>query len=725
MNHVNRRDFIKSTGVLLASTQLPSLRAASPIMSTSESNYDWIRNPRIVIAEGYNPPFYPSLDYDAGKAVGIVRELGADALRYPTAAYFAFFPTKSGYPVHPELRGDPMRETMEQCHRAGLKNVAYVPLNHPFMEAASKDPRYADWSKKSAEGEPMTTPHYGFTMYYEGCLNSPVRDVIKAMVREILTEYPTDVLFFDGPYQGMLNAKNYCHCKYCQAAYQQKFGRPVPSQKGKLNLEEEIRYTNWMAHDVAVGYLREIREMIRATRDVPVMFNNTSLLSKRQWRNHGIPFTDGFMFEAAETPEDKLFNMQLGQSTGKTIWTYVGTHTQYNREHLKNERVRGWFTYPVESEELLIDGATAVASGAGLIYWGVSRFFYQAKGPQSFVSGREVKTIFDFQKENDALLRSVRSRPQVGILVSTQTIDWYAGDHFVGSAYENCFHGAYKLLKANSYESEPFLDWQMSAQSLARYPMVYVPNAPCLSDAQCAMLADYVRNGGRLLATHLTSVADEYGRVRQNFGLADVLGASFVDPEPVEIPDLYVRLKSGGEVPQDPQVMRIKASGGEVWADTISRGHRRNMGPAIVKRALGKGSVIYIGSSLEAIYEETLMACLRPFFDALVSPWLASGRTYAVEYRSGVLPHFMASPNVSLLHLLANTGNKHKHLRAREEYLPVENVQARIRIPSGRSVRAVALMRARVDVPATVRDGWLEVTVPRLLIHEAIKVDWT
>ena len=44
--------------------------------------------------------------------------------------------------------------------------------------------------------------------------------------------------------------------------------------------------------------------MIRTTRDVPVLFNDTSLLSKREWRNRAIPVVDGFMFEAAETPED-------------------------------------------------------------------------------------------------------------------------------------------------------------------------------------------------------------------------------------------------------------------------------------------------------------------------------------------------------------------------------------------------------------------------------------
>jgi hypothetical protein len=169
--------------------------------------------------------------------------------------------------------------------------------------------------------------------------------------------------------------RNYCHCKYCVAAYQKRFGKPIPTQEEKLNRADEIEYTNWMANEVAIGFMREIREMIRSTRDVPVLYNNTSLLSRREWRNHAIPHLDGFMFEAAETPEDKLFNMQLGQSTGKVTWTYVGTHTRYNREHMKDDRVRGWSSAPVESQELLLDGATALASGVGLVYWGLSRFF--------------------------------------------------------------------------------------------------------------------------------------------------------------------------------------------------------------------------------------------------------------------------------------------------------------------------------------------------------------
>jgi len=454
-----------------------------------------------------------------------------------------------------------------------------------------------------------------------------------------------------------------------------------------------------------------------------VLFNDTSLLSRREWRNRAIPVVDGFMFEAAETPEDKLFNLQLGQSTGRVTWTYVGTHTQYNREHLKDERVRGWFSYPVESQELLLDGATAIAAGAGLVYWGLARFFYQPDGPLAYESGRYVKEIFDFQQKHEALLRSVRSRPQAGILVSAQTIDWYAGKHFVSKAYENGAHGAYQALKANGFEAEPFLDWQMSPEWLSRYEMVYAPNAACLSDAQCRMLAAWVRSGGKLLATHLTSVADEYGRVRKDYGLAELFGAEFVDPEPVEIPDLYLKLPTGEEIPQDPQILRFRARGGRVLAETIDRGHRAVLGPAIVQQDAGGGSVIYIGSSLEAVYEETRMKRLRSFLGALVTPWLAPRRSYEIDYQPGVMPHFMASRDVLLLHLLADTGNKNKHLRSREEFLPVANVKARIRVPEGRRVHSVSLLRAGAELPRTVHEGWLDISVPSVWIHEAVKVD--
>jgi hypothetical protein len=568
----------------------------------------------------------------------------------------------------------------------------------------------------------MTTEHYGFTRYYEGCLNSPVRDEIRAMVREVVTKYDIDAAYFDGPYMGMQNARRFCHCRHCEAAYRKARGHPVPNQEGKMTREEEIEYTRWLAQDVVIAYLAEIREMIRRERDVPVLYNDTSLLSRREWRNRAIPVVDGFMFEAAETPEEKLFNLGLGRSTGKVIWTYVGTHTQYNREHMKNERVRGWFTWPVESEELLLDGATALAGNAGLKYWGLSRFFYMPGGPLEYASGRHVKEVFEFAAKHKDLLFAARQEPVAGLLVGSQTIDWFEGRLFVGDAYKNCYHGAFQILKELCYACEPFLDYRLDAETAARYRLIYIANGACLSDAQCRVLRDFVAKGGMLLATHLTSVADEYGRMRGDFGLADVLGVKLASQDPVEIPDLYLKPAGGAvEIPQDPQVARFTAvDPATVIAETVDRGHRRNLGAAVVRRNFGKGTVIYIGSSLESVYQETRMSPVRDYVGSLLEPLVGQLRAYRVDPRPGLMPHFTVAGDRLLLHLLANTGNKTKKLRMREEYLPIPEVRVRIRVPEGRSAASARLVRARRALEPVARDGWFETTVPEVRIHELL-----
>jgi hypothetical protein len=681
---------------------------------------EWIRYNRTLIAEAYNPPFYPSLDYTPEKAVSIALDLGCNSMRFPAAAYYALFPTKSGFPIHPELKGDPMRQTLEMLRKAGMKTIAYVPLNHPFMSIESNDPRYADWTRRYVDGSPMITSHYGWGRFFEGCLNSHISEIATTLTSEVL-DYDFDVLYFDGPYEGMDHRMEFCHCRHCQTAYEKRFGGPVPDQR-KCSKEERFRYIGWMRDEVVLTFFRDLRAMIRSKRDVPVLFNDTVLLGRQDWRSD-ITIADGFMFEAAETPEEKLFNLALGKSTGEVIWTYLGHHTEYNREHMSDKSVRGWYSYPVEGQELLLDGAVATAAGVGCVYWGMQRFFYETDPPHSFESGRIVKDIFKFQETNRELLSALKARPQVGILVGSQTINWYAGERFELRAYGNYYQGAFNLLKSFSIEAEPFLDRSMTPERLSRYATVFAANAACLSDAQCAMLRAYVKGGGTLVSTHLTSIADELGRVRKDFGLGDVFGASVVEATPIEYPDLYLKPQDGKLIPQDPQVMRTRATGGAVIAITWDRGNRRELGPAVVANRVGIGRSIYIASGLEAIYQETRMEPVRHYLGSLLLPHLAAGRQYEMEFIPGVTPQWMASDGTIVLHLLADIGDKSHMLKVRERFYPIENVRVRMHIPG--TIRSVRLMRAGVEIAAT-RDGeWISVTVPSLLIYEAIRVDLT
>jgi len=145
---VNRREVLKSAGFAMAAARLHAEAPTEVVVA------DWLKTCRVLICEAYNPPFYPAFDYRAEKAVTVAAALNADSMRYPAASYFAYFPTSSGYPVHPELQGDPFRETVDLCRKNGMRVVAYVPLNHPFMDATSRIRAIPGWSKKSPTARP-------------------------------------------------------------------------------------------------------------------------------------------------------------------------------------------------------------------------------------------------------------------------------------------------------------------------------------------------------------------------------------------------------------------------------------------------------------------------------------------------------------------------------------------------------------------------------------------
>jgi hypothetical protein len=87
------------------------------------------------------------------------------------------------------------------------------------------------------------------------------------------------------------------------------------------------------------------------------------------------------------------------------------------------------------------------------------------------------------------------------------------------------------------------------------------------------------------------------------------------------------------------------------------------------------------------------------------------------------MPQFASSPDTLLLHLLANTGNIWKKLLVQEEFLPVKNVRVRLRLPQGRTAKSVALMWSGAAPAWSVRDGWVELTVPQVQVYEVIRVD--
>jgi hypothetical protein len=63
------------------------MRSSLSVLQPPDYPGDWIRTARILVAEAYNPPFYPKLEYDPEKAIHLAEALHANAFRYPALSY--------------------------------------------------------------------------------------------------------------------------------------------------------------------------------------------------------------------------------------------------------------------------------------------------------------------------------------------------------------------------------------------------------------------------------------------------------------------------------------------------------------------------------------------------------------------------------------------------------------------------------------------------------------
>src|SRR5438094_4083859 len=76
-----------------------------------------------------------------------------------------------------------------------------------------------------------------------------------------------------------------------------------------------------------------------------------------------------------------------------------------------------------------------------------------------------------------------------------------------------------------------------------QFKTLILPNIAALGDAQCEQLRTFVKNGGSLIATYETSLYDEWGVKRKDFGLADLLGVSFKGRAEGPMRNAYLRLQ--------------------------------------------------------------------------------------------------------------------------------------------------------------------------------------
>ena len=134
------------------------------------------------------------------------------------------------------------------------------------------------------------------------------------------------------------------------------------------------------------------------------------------------------------------------------------------------------------------------------------------------------------------------------------------------------------------------LDRDLVAERLKKYRLLILPSVSCMTEAQIEAVSQYVREGGRLLATGNTSTQNELGFTREDFGLRDILGLKYGG-----LGRAGLFLKSGDEAVLLGQVaFNVRAldpTRAEILAELQVGG--QTVGPGVTKCRAGKGTAFY------------------------------------------------------------------------------------------------------------------------------------
>ena len=358
---------------------------------------------------------------------------------------------------------------------------------------------------------------------------------------------------------------------------------------------------------------------------------------------------------------------------------------------------------------------------------------------------KPVEDIYCRYARWEKYLRNESSLARVGLVYSQQTA-W-----FCGGKVEDHTLGWYQALIEARIPFEMVHDRLLDAAHLSPFKTLILPNIAALSDAQCAQLRAFVERGGGLIATYETSLYDEWGVRRRDFGLADLFGVTFKGATDGPMQNSYLRLES------DPTTgKRHSLLAGLEDALRIINGTRRvevastrpflhppltlipsypdlpmeKVYPRVLKttvpqvylRELSPGRVVYFPWDIDRTFWEVLSVDHFKLLRNAVT-WATNEDPPVTVTGPGVLDITVWRQEGSITVHLVNLTNPMMMKGPVRELIPISEQKVRVRLPDGTQAKKVRLLEAEKRPRVEHSGQYLSVTVPAILDHEVVAID--
>ncbi len=480
------------------------------------------------------------VDYDAKAVVAYMKRTYTNCIIVNAGGVVDFFDNdepmgrKNRFMTKENMLGDLVRE----CHGNGIRVMVRVDFRG--VEKARYEQR-PDWFAQEADGSPKTG--WGVADLRKPCYNAVYANGHAVnFIRKLMEKYEIDgvwencVGFGDGP----------CYCQRCRTLYRKASGEEIPEGIA-YEAKEFEKYRNWKAQ-CADAHLARMRETVKSfgedkayCAEIFGMFHASNALRTgidlySAGRHFDFLVSPAFL-DGSANPGQKWDNLIYAASSMRFLKAIDDTRQCVL---LCGNNGTKWRYVKAPCVETKIWMWQAAGVGAG--FWNCM-FNGQHPGGTFDRRNEGIETeVYRYLRDNEAWLDGQRPKAEAGIFYSRYSRDALGNDSESADGYGVFIKGVERVLVERHIPYNFIPDLDFSTKRLQGIRVLIVPNAAYLNDEHVEVIREYVRNGGGLVASYETSLYDEKGKKRPDFGLGDVFGVSDTGIRKDTSADCYQRI---------------------------------------------------------------------------------------------------------------------------------------------------------------------------------------
>ncbi|MCU1258333.1 MAG: Beta-galactosidase trimerization domain protein [Bryobacterales bacterium] len=720
-----RREFVSQAAMAAAVATLPSAARAQ----TAEWYDRPMRWAQVAFVEddpgNYSPQFW--FDY--------FKRTHCDAACLSAGGCIAFYPTK--IPLHYRSKflgdSDPFGEMVAGCRKLGMNVIARTDPHAVHQDVYDSHP---DWIAVDAQGNKRR--HWAMPELWVTCALGPYNfDFMTAVTREIVTKYKVDGIF-----SNRWSGSGMCYCEHCQKNFRDFSGLELPrtptprdpARKQYIVWHQKRLFDLWKVWDAEIkainphaGYIANAGGGALSELDMKMIGELApTLFADRQARR-------GLMPPWENGKNGKEYRSTMGRKAVGGIFS-VGLEEPYR-----------WKDSVQSGDEIRLWVADGIAQG--LRPWFTK---FNAK-PIDKRWLPVVEELYSWHYKNEKYLRNEKSLARVAMVYSQQTAHYYGGEH-ARAKVEDPALGFYQALVEARIPFEMVHDGLLDAAHVDQYRTLILPNIAALSTAQCEQLRAFVKRGGSLVATYETSLYDEWGAPRADFGLSDLFGVSAAggvegpmqnsylnlekDPGTGEFHPLLRGFEDAPRIINGANRVKVKSTGKAGYSpltlvpsypdlpmeEVYARVPRTDI-PGVYARQTGGGRVVYFPCDIDRTFWEVLDVDHAKLLKNAVL-WASNEEQPLQVSGPGVLDVSVWMQKSSMTIHLVNLTNPMMMKGPVREIIPAPAQKVRVRMPEGRRVTGAKLLVAGGGAAGRPMGNVMEFSIPGIGLHEVIAIDF-